>query len=91
MGLLVLRKRRYYNDSSLEIITIPSSVKTIGESAFESSELTDITFSPNSSLTKIGDYAFYDCCSVENITISSSVTTIGHDAFDPSVDVIYTK
>ena len=61
---------------SLTQITIPSSVTSIGDSAFsDCSSLTQITIP--SSVTTIGDSAFSDCSSLTQITIPSSVTSIG--------------
>jgi hypothetical protein len=59
--------------------SIPSSVTTIGDSAFLGcKDLTSITIP--SSVTTIGNSAFYDCNSLTSITIPSSVTNIGQTA-----------
>ena len=59
---------------------IPSTVTTIGESAFQDcTVLTSITI-PNS-VTTIGESAFAGCTGLTSITIPNSVTTIGNYAF----------
>jgi len=69
----------FYDCSSLTSITIPSSVTSIGTTAFSNSGLTSITI-PNS-VTSIGDHAFLNCYSVTSIIIPNSVTSIGEGAF----------
>ena len=65
---------------SLQSITIPNSVTSIGDKAFFlCKSLQSITI-PNS-VTSIGDEAFCACESLQSITIPNSVTSIGDDAF----------
>ena len=60
-------------------ITIPNSVTSIGDIAFNRTGITSITI-PNS-VTSIGDYAFSVCNSLTSINIPNSVTSIGNSAF----------
>ncbi len=61
-------------------ITIPASVISIEQSAFEDCHsLADVTIP--SSVTWIGNSAFRDCDSLATISLPSSITAIGHSAF----------
>ena len=61
-------------------MTIPSSVTSIGNSAFRNcSGLTSVTI-PNS-VTSIGNYAFEGCSGLTSVTIPNSVTSISNSAF----------
>ena len=68
--------------TALESITIPSTVTTIGMSAFYGADnLKEVTFAkrPDGScaLTKIENMAFRECTALEEIVIPDSVTTLG--------------
>ena len=64
----------------LEIIELPSTIKSIGEKAFFGcSKLTNIQI-PNH-VTDIKDSAFSNCTSLTSVHIPSSVTYIGKNAF----------
>lgn len=70
----------YINFSSLETLTIGSSVTSIGNSAFEGcSGLTAVEI-PNS-VTSIGSDAFSYCSGLTSIEIPNSVTSIESNAF----------
>ena len=69
-------------NTSLTSISLPSSVTSIGNNAFQDcSGLTGSLTIP-SSLTSIGNNAFLGCSSfVGSLTIPSTLTTIGNNAF----------
>ena len=70
----------FVNCPHITSITLPNSVKSIGEKAFSGFCLKTITL-PNS-VTTIGNYAFASCLNLISITLSNSLTSIGDHAFD---------
>ena len=69
-----------YKYSSLERITLPDSVTSIGEHAFDNcTGLTSIIL-PDS-VTTIGDYAFENCIRLNSITLPDGVTAVGGRVF----------
>lgn len=66
--------------AQLRTVVIPSSVTTIGGSAFHGCEaLKEINLPEN--IKKIPNYCFYGCKSLEHIEIPNGVTEIGSSAF----------
>ena len=81
-----------YAESSGDTYTIPNSVTSIGQSAFEDCDkLTSITIPEG--VTSIESQAFYHCDKLEKITIPASVTTFGDDAFGycTNIETVYCK
>ncbi len=72
-------------NTTITDVTIPSSVASIGYSAFSDCiALTNVVIPP--SVTSIGEFAFNDTA-LAMITIPSSVTSIGDDAFSDCTNV----
>ena len=71
----------YQPDPSITSVTIPNSVTTIGNQAFEGCIYLTSIIIP-SSVTSIGASAFDSCSGLTSITIPKSVTSIGENAFD---------
>ncbi len=79
-GVKRIRPNTFEGCKSLQTVTIPSSVTSIGERAFYAcSNLSKVTIQKG--VTSIGERAFYGCTSLESITIPSSVKSIDLSAF----------
>lgn len=66
---------------SYERVTVPGSVKSIGEASFGYCEnLSEIVL--NEGLETIGSFAFGGCCKLKELHIPEGVTSIGANAFD---------
>lgn len=65
-------------------ITLPSTLKTIGKSAFDSSSIERISIPE--SVTFVGERAFFRS-NLINISIPSNIKTIGKEAFCDTVDL----
>lgn len=70
----------FRNPTSIETVSLPSTLETIGDGAFaECCNLSDVTLPEG--LTSIGICAFYNCTGLEKITVPEGVTSISDEAF----------
>ena len=87
-SITALPLNAFYNCDLLENISIPSSINSIGNSAFRNcSKLTrfnsetDGYFNIPNLVTSIGEYTFCNCSLATKFTMSDNIQTIGQYAF----------
>mgnify|MGYP002852929548 CR=1 FL=1 len=80
-GLLEIGNNAFVN-TAIESITIPASVKTLGDYCFEGCvNLQEVVFPTNSQLTTIKSGIFRKCSSLGQITLPKKLAKIGSYAF----------
>ncbi|WP_312650048.1 leucine-rich repeat protein [Aminipila sp.] len=76
----------FFRSYSLISVTIPDSVTSIGEGAFQSCiNLNSVNIPDN--VTVISNYMFADCISLSSVAIPDSVTSIGISAFNGCINL----
>ena len=74
-----IRTYAFSRSSTLTSVTIPGSVKTIGNYAFQYSELSSITL--DDGVESIGESVFQYCSNLTSVTIPNSVRSMGSSIF----------
>ena len=79
--ITAIGEKAFYRCNSItKNITLPNTIKSIGNNAFyECTALENLTL--GNATETIGQYAFYNCNSLNNITIPDNVTSIGNYTF----------
>ncbi|MBE6130110.1 MAG: leucine-rich repeat domain-containing protein [Erysipelotrichaceae bacterium] len=75
--------------SSIEKIIIPNYITDISYAFSNMQNLKEVIFEEDSTLDRIGSYAFSGCISLSNIELPNSIITLGCGAFE-SCESIYT-
>lgn len=70
-----------FYSSGIKSITIPSTVKSIGENAFRNCDALTSIVIPDG-VESLGNHVFFDCNNLLSATIGEGVTTIPTSAFD---------
>jgi hypothetical protein len=79
----------FYNDGIITSVTIPNSVNTIQDNAFNGcNNLTTITFM-GSGLTTVGNYAFANLYNLWGFTLSGTVNNVGQGAWANDYSMTY--
>ncbi|SDA40762.1 Leucine rich repeat-containing protein [Lachnospiraceae bacterium G11] len=73
-----IANRGFKDVKNVEILSLPSETKYIGDEAFINSFIKEINFS---NVEDIGNRAFKECSSLSTVNLGSGTTTIGTDAF----------
>lgn len=81
--------RLMFYSSGIKSITIPSTVKSIGESAFKDCDVLTSIVIPDG-VESLGNSVFFGCDNLLSATIGEGVTTIPESAFndDPALSVV---
>ncbi len=82
-GFTEIGARAFEGQSGIKKISLPESIKVIGEYAFTNCRsLEEVQFrGSNSALMEVRQYAFANCCSLKSIKIPDRCKTIGKYAF----------
>jgi hypothetical protein len=82
-GMTEIANSCFKNDTALQIVAIPDTVKEIKPYAFQNcTGIISVGFGDNSQLSAIDDEAFSSCSSLVEFYVPDNVTDVGQNAFD---------
>ena len=73
-------EKKGQESTSINSVSLPDTLLTIGQSAFSFSEITEIVIPDGT--TTIGGYAFGGCEKLSSVTIPASINSLGEELFD---------
>ena len=82
-SVVAIIKRAFYNCYNIKSLTLPSTLKTIGDYAFIYSGMKEVVI-PEGCET-VGNYAFAYCSNLKKLTLPSTLTAIGNNAFQSNI------
>ena len=85
-GVTAIEKSAFSSSQSIWKVTLPSTVKTIGNNAFSGSSISEIVLEEG--LESIGWQAFCGCKNLVSVSIPSSVTYIDNGAFQDCTSLV---
>lgn len=77
--VIEIGKNAFYQNKTIESVTIPSTVKTIGAKAFAGSYVKSVTMAD--SVETLGEAAFKECIYLTDIKLSAGLTEISNNTF----------
>lgn len=78
-GVTVIPAYAFSSDTALKSVTIPNTVVTIGERAFNNTGLTSMDIPDN--VTSVGEGAFDSCTKIQTLSIGKGIKNIENYAF----------
>ena len=82
ISITAIENNAFVNQVSVNQITIPASVTTLGNGAFANcTNLSRVIFEWNTKLNSLGNNAFENCTSLTGISLPAGITSIGNSVF----------
>lgn len=78
-GITSVGNNAFHASEGIESVTLPSTLRSIGKSAFSANGISEITLPDG--LETVGEGAFGYCSSLKQIVLPESVKTLGYGAF----------